>query len=73
MRDSYETHRLAWDGAVDAEHFDAAVIYTTTGLLWEGELDKPAVSQAYTAGMFPDDTRRAFLGDNCRQLFKITA
>ena len=33
---------------LDAEHIDAAVIYTTTGLLWEAELDDAAVSQAYT-------------------------
>ncbi len=33
---------------LDAEHMDAAVIYTTTGLLWEAELEDAAVSQAYT-------------------------
>ncbi|MEY2399135.1 MAG: uncharacterized protein QOJ00_2309 [Actinomycetota bacterium] len=33
---------------LDAEHIDAAVIYTTTGLLWEAELEDAAVSQAYT-------------------------
>jgi predicted TIM-barrel fold metal-dependent hydrolase len=33
---------------LDAEHIDAAVIYTTTGLLWETELEDPELSQAYT-------------------------
>ena len=33
---------------LDAEHIDAAVIYTTTGLLWEAELDDAELSQAYT-------------------------
>ena len=33
---------------LDAEHIDAAVLYTTIGLLWEAELDDPALSQAYT-------------------------
>lgn len=33
---------------LDAEHIDAAVIYTTTGLLWEAELDDVELSQAYT-------------------------
>ena len=33
---------------LDAEHIDAAVIYTTTGLLWEAELEDADVSQAYT-------------------------
>src|SRR4029077_20424943 len=33
---------------LDAEHIDAAVIYTTTGLLWEAELEDAEVSQAYT-------------------------
>jgi uncharacterized protein len=33
---------------LDAEHIDAAVIYTTTGLLWEAELEDPELSQAYT-------------------------
>ena len=32
---------------LDAEHLDAAVIYTTTGLLWEAELDDPELSGAY--------------------------
>ena len=32
---------------LDAEHIDAAVIYTTTGLLWEAELDDAELSQAY--------------------------
>ncbi len=33
---------------LDAEHVDAAVIYTTTGLLWEAELEDAELSQAYT-------------------------
>ncbi|MEY2471017.1 MAG: uncharacterized protein QOK28_346 [Actinomycetota bacterium] len=33
---------------LDQEHIDAAVIYTTTGLLWEAELEDAEVSQAYT-------------------------
>jgi predicted TIM-barrel fold metal-dependent hydrolase len=33
---------------LDLEHIDAAVIYTTTGLLWEAELDDAELSQAYT-------------------------
>jgi predicted TIM-barrel fold metal-dependent hydrolase len=32
---------------LDAEHIDAAVIYTTVGLLWEAELTDPELSQAY--------------------------
>ena len=33
---------------LDAENIDAAVIYTTTGLLWEAELEDVELSQAYT-------------------------
>ena len=33
---------------LDAEHLDAAILYTTVGLLWEAELDDPPLSQAYT-------------------------
>ncbi len=33
---------------LDAEGIDAAVIYTTTGLLWEAELEDAELSQAYT-------------------------
>ena len=33
---------------LDAEHIDAAVVYTTTGLLWEAELTDAELSQAYT-------------------------
>ena len=33
---------------LDAEGIDAAVLYTTVGLLWEAELDDPELSQAYT-------------------------
>jgi predicted TIM-barrel fold metal-dependent hydrolase len=33
---------------LDAEHIDAAVLYTTVGLLWEAELDDAELSQAYT-------------------------
>jgi predicted TIM-barrel fold metal-dependent hydrolase len=33
---------------LDAEGVDAAVLYTTVGLLWEAELDDPELSQAYT-------------------------
>ena len=32
---------------LDAEHIDAAVLYTTTGLLWEAELTDVELSQAY--------------------------
>ena len=33
---------------LDAEGIDAAVLYTTVGLIWEAELDDPELSQAYT-------------------------
>ena len=33
---------------LDAEGVDAAVLYTTVGLLWECELNDPELSQAYT-------------------------
>ena len=33
---------------MDAENLDAAIIYTTVGLLWEAELEDPELSQAYT-------------------------
>ena len=33
---------------LDAERIDAVVLYTTVGLLWEAELEDPALSQAYT-------------------------
>jgi predicted TIM-barrel fold metal-dependent hydrolase len=33
---------------LDAEGIDAAILYTTIGLLWEAELDDPELSQAYT-------------------------
>jgi predicted TIM-barrel fold metal-dependent hydrolase len=33
---------------LDAEGIDAAVLYTTVGLLWEAELDDPELAQAYT-------------------------
>jgi predicted TIM-barrel fold metal-dependent hydrolase len=33
---------------LDAERIDAAVLYTTVGLLWEAELTDPELSQAYT-------------------------
>jgi len=33
---------------LDAEHIDAAVLYTTIGLLWEAELEDLELSQAYT-------------------------
>jgi predicted TIM-barrel fold metal-dependent hydrolase len=32
---------------LDAEGIDAAVLYTTIGLLWEAELEDPELSQAY--------------------------
>jgi uncharacterized protein len=32
---------------LDAEGLDAVVLYTTVGLLWEAELDDPALCQAY--------------------------
>lgn len=33
---------------LDAEGIDAAILYTTVGLLWEAELTDPELSQAYT-------------------------
>src|SRR4029078_1570367 len=33
---------------LDAEGIDAAVLYTTVGLLWEAELEDVELSQAYT-------------------------
>jgi predicted TIM-barrel fold metal-dependent hydrolase len=33
---------------LDAEHIDAALLYTTVGLLWEAEVEDPELSQAYT-------------------------
>src|SRR4029077_20399788 len=33
---------------LDAEGIDAAVLYTTIGLLWEAELDDAELAQAYT-------------------------
>jgi predicted TIM-barrel fold metal-dependent hydrolase len=33
---------------LDAEHIDAAILYTTVGLLWEAEVHDPELSQAYT-------------------------
>ena len=33
---------------LDAEHIDMAILYTTVGLLWEAEIEDPALSQAYT-------------------------
>ena len=33
---------------LDAENLDAAILYTTVGLLWEAELTDPELSQAYT-------------------------
>src|SRR3954465_1796817 len=33
---------------VGAEHIEIAILYTTVGLLWEAEVDDPALSQAYT-------------------------
>ncbi len=33
---------------LDAEGIDAAILYTTIGLLWEAELDDAELSQAYT-------------------------
>ena len=33
---------------LDAEHIDVAILYTTVGLLWEAEVDDPALAQAYT-------------------------
>ncbi len=33
---------------LDAEHIDTVILYTTVGLLWEAEVDDPALSQAYT-------------------------
>ena len=33
---------------LDAENIDAAILYTTVGLLWEAEVEDPELSQAYT-------------------------
>src|SRR3954453_22562997 len=33
---------------LDAEGIDAAVLYTTVGLLWEVEVEEPELAQAYT-------------------------
>src|SRR5262249_57989385 len=33
---------------LDAEGIDAAILYTTVGLLWEAELEDPELAQAYT-------------------------
>ena len=33
---------------LDAENLDAAILYTTVGLLWEAEVEDPELSQAYT-------------------------
>jgi len=33
---------------LDAENIDAAILYTTVGLLWEAEVQDPALAQAYT-------------------------
>jgi len=33
---------------LDAENIDIAILYTTVGLLWEAEVDDPALAQAYT-------------------------
>lgn len=33
---------------LDAEHIDIAILYTTVGLLWEAEVQDPALAQAYT-------------------------
>ena len=39
---------VTYDNHAVAEAIDAAVIYTTTGLLWEAELEDAELSQAYT-------------------------
>ena len=33
---------------MDAEHIDVSILYTTVGLLWEAEVQDPALAQAYT-------------------------
>ncbi len=33
---------------LDAENIDTVILYTTVGLLWEAEVQDPALSQAYT-------------------------
>ena len=33
---------------LDAENIDIALLYTTVGLLWEAEVEDPALAQAYT-------------------------
>ena len=35
-------------GLLDAEHIDTVILYTTVGLLWEAEVEDPALAQAYT-------------------------
>ena len=46
---------------LDAEGIDAAILYTTVGLLWEAELDDAELSQAYTRA----DNR--WICDFCRE------
>ena len=41
----HPSERLA---LLDAEHIDIVILYTTIGLLWEAEVEDPALSQAYT-------------------------
>ncbi len=41
--DPYERIQL-----LDSENIDIAILYTTVGLLWEAEVDDPALAQAYT-------------------------
>jgi predicted TIM-barrel fold metal-dependent hydrolase len=33
---------------MDAENIDVSILYTTVGLLWEAEVEDPALAQAYT-------------------------
>jgi predicted TIM-barrel fold metal-dependent hydrolase len=55
MADLFGADRFMW--ASDFPHADHTPEYIH-------DLDE-------LAGMFPDETRRRFLGDNCRELFKI--
>ena len=42
---------------LDAEGIDAAVLYTTIGLLWEAELDDPELSPGLHPRLQPLDLR----------------
>ena len=54
--------RVAWTRSerlelLDAEDIDAAILYTTVGLLWEAELEDPELSPGLHHGLQPLDLR----------------